>query len=104
MERFVWKGRVKPGKVGEYIKKHDEIWPEMIELMHKAGLRNYSIWNCGEDLIGYYEFDGMEKKQNIYSQHKELLDRWNAHMGGIMEFEKDESGNVRVYKQIFLMK
>jgi L-rhamnose mutarotase len=103
MVRFVWRGLVAPGKIDEYIKKHDEIWPEMIAVMREAGVRNYSIWNCGNDLVGYYEFDGMEKKQKIYGLHKELLDRWNKHMGGIMEFEKDEAGNVRVFKQVFLM-
>jgi len=103
MERYVWKGHVAPGKIAEYIKKHDEIWPEMVDLMRKAGMRNYSIGNCGDELIGYYEFDGMDKKQEVYGMHKELLDRWNKHMGGIMEFDKDEAGNNRVFRQAFLM-
>ncbi|MFB0919413.1 MAG: L-rhamnose mutarotase, partial [Oscillospiraceae bacterium] len=80
MERFVWKGCVAPGKLEEYTVKHREIWPEMEGLMRSAGMRNYSIWHCGNELIGYYEFLGMEKKNRIYKEHQDILDRWNRHM------------------------
>ena len=42
MERFAWKGRIKPGMQEEYKRRHDEIWPEMLELLHAAGIRNRS--------------------------------------------------------------
>ena len=29
MERFAWHAVLCPGKKAEYIKRHDEIWPEM---------------------------------------------------------------------------
>lgn len=103
MERFVWKGRVMDGKLEEYTKKHVEIWPEMEALMRGAGMRNYSIWHCGNELIGYYEFLGMEKKSAYYAEHADVLARWNEHMGGIMEMEKDENGNVKNWAQVWLM-
>lgn len=103
MQRILWKGHVTPGKLEEYIKKHDEIWPEMRNLMKEAGMRNYSIWNHGLELIGYYECEGMDKKMEVYAQHKNILDRWNEHMGGIMQMDLDDSGNVKIYQQVFLM-
>lgn len=103
MERFVWKGRVAPGKLEEYAVKHREIWPEMEGLMLRAGMRNYSIWHCGDELIGYYEFLGMEKKNRVYQEHQDILDRWNRHMNGIMEMDRDEAGQVKNYTQIWLM-
>lgn len=103
MERFLWKGRVMPGKLEEYVKKHDEIWPEMLEMMKAAGLRNYSIWNNGDEVIGYYEYDGPDKKQRIYAKFGDLLLRWNAQMQGVMEMDKDSNGNALVYRQVFLM-
>jgi hypothetical protein len=27
VERFAWKGRIKPGMQAEYKRRHDEIWP-----------------------------------------------------------------------------
>ena len=103
MERFVWKGHIKPGKLEEYTRKHQEIWPEMEQLMRSAGMRNYSIWNHGNDLIGYYEYLGMGKKMAVYKDNQEILDRWNLHMGGIMEMDCDENGDVLNYSQIWLM-
>ena len=55
MERFAWKGRIKPGMQTEYKRRHDEIWPEMKQVLKDAGIRNYTIWSDGETLFGYYE-------------------------------------------------
>ena len=55
MERFAWTAKLLPGKKEEYIRRHDEIWPEMTELLNKAGIHNYTIWLVGDELFGYYE-------------------------------------------------
>ena len=55
MERMAWKGRIKPGKKAEYIRRHKEIWPEMVSVLKEAGIVNYSIFCCGDELFGYYE-------------------------------------------------
>ena len=55
MERYAWKATVLPGKLEEYIYRHDNIWPEMKEVLAAAGIRNYTIWNVGNELFGYYE-------------------------------------------------
>ena len=38
MEKYAWSGRIVEGKKAEYVKRHDEIWPEMKELLTKAGI------------------------------------------------------------------
>ena len=55
LEKCTWKATLKPGKKVEYIRRHDEIWPEMTEVLTRAGIRNYTIWCCGDELFGYYE-------------------------------------------------
>ena len=52
MERYAWKATVLPGKLEEYIRRHNEIWPEMKDVLHQAGIRNYTIWNVGNELFG----------------------------------------------------
>ena len=32
-----------PGQEAEYIRRHDEIWPELAKLLTRAGISNYSI-------------------------------------------------------------
>ncbi len=44
MERKAWKGRIKPGYEQEYIRRHDEIWPELIDVFKEAGICNYTIF------------------------------------------------------------
>ncbi|MFR1758649.1 MAG: L-rhamnose mutarotase, partial [Christensenellaceae bacterium] len=52
MEKVTWKGYVKDGMLEEYKRRHDEIWPEMIEMFAEAGVHNYTIWNVGNELFG----------------------------------------------------
>ena len=65
MERFAWKARVLPGMLSEYIRRHDEIWPEMTAVLNEAGIRNYTIWTTGEELFGYYECDSVEHAAKV---------------------------------------
>ena len=55
MEHIAWKGRIKPGCKAEYQCRHAEIWPEMVEVLKAAGICNYSIFYCNDELFGYYE-------------------------------------------------
>ena len=36
--------KLKPGKVAEYRRRHDEIWPELAQLLRDAGIYDYSIF------------------------------------------------------------
>ena len=55
MEHMAWKGRIKPGCKAEYQRRHAEIWPEMVKVLKDAGICNYSIFYCNDELFGYYE-------------------------------------------------
>ena len=71
MERYAWKATVLPGKLEEYIHRHDNIWPEMKEVLAAAGIRNYTIWNVGQELFGYYECDSVEYAAKVQAEEKE---------------------------------
>lgn len=102
MERYAWKGFVKPGMMEEYKKRHDEIWPEMKEMFRKAGIRNYSIWNMENELFGYYECDSIEKAAEI-QQKSEVTKKWSEYMKDVMEMKKDpETGVQPKLQRVFL--
>ena len=89
MERMAWKGRIKPGCKAEYIRRHDEIWPELKALLKEAGICNYTIFANGEELFGYYECEkGIEFAERTQAQSP-IVDRWNAYMADILELEMD---------------
>ena len=103
MVRYVWKGHVAEGRLEEYKKRHDEIWPEMVEMMKNAGISNYTIWNNGNELIGYYEMEDPEKKQRVYAEYADTLARWNESMEGLMSMDTDGEGNKLSYSCVFFL-
>lgn len=89
MEKYAWKATVIDGKLDEYIKRHNEIWPEMLEVLNEAGIRNYTIWNVGNVLFGYYECQkGIDFAAKVQSESA-VVDRWNEYMKDVMVMELD---------------
>ena len=105
MEKYAWKGLIVEGSIDEYIKRHDEIWPEMKEVLEKAGIVNYSIWNVGNELFGYYECEkGVEYAAKVQAE-SEVVDRWNEYMKDILIMEMDpETGAQPKLHQVFEFK
>ncbi len=89
MEKVVWTGFVYPGKIEEYRKRHDEIWPEMRKALYRAGVRNYSIFSNGERLIGYYECDSKEFTE-ARKRAEPIMKKWQDFMRDIMELETNQ--------------
>ena len=101
MERYAWKATVLPGKLDEYIERHDNIWPEMKEVLAAAGIRNYTIWNVGNELFGYYECDSVEFAAKVQAESP-VVDRWNEYMKDVMVMEMDPvTGAQPLMKQVF---
>ena len=89
MERMAWNGRIKPGKKEEYIKRHDEIWPEMTALLKEAGISNYTIFLSGDDLFGYYECEkGIEFAEKTQADSA-VVESWNEYMSDVLELTMD---------------
>lgn len=84
MERYAWKAKILPGMKDEYIKRHNNIWPEMKEVLKEAKIANYSIWISGDDVFGYYEcLEGTEYAARVQAQSP-IVDKWNEYMKDVM--------------------
>ena len=102
MERYAWKAVIKEGCKEEYIKRHDNIWPELKELLKQAGICNYSIWNVGNELFGYYECEkGVDFAAKTQAESP-IVDKWNEQMkdGMIMEMDP-ETGAQPKLEEVF---
>ena len=51
MIRNAFKMKLTSGDVDEYKKRHDQIWPELIDELKKAGISDYSIFYDDETQI-----------------------------------------------------
>ena len=104
MERVAWKIKLIKGMKEEYKRRHDEIWPEMTETLNKAGMHNYTIWNVGDDLFGYYEVENLEACNRVLAESP-VVARWNEYMKDVIQFDIDpETGTVPALKLMFYHK
>lgn len=102
MERYAWKAIVLPGMLEEYRRRHDQIWPEMKQVLSDAGIRNYTIWNVGNELFGYYECDSVAYAAKVQADSP-VVDRWNEYMKDVMVMEMDPvTGAQPLMEQVFL--
>ena len=86
-----FKMKLFPGMEEEYKKRHDALWPEMVEMIHEYGGSNYSIFLDRETntLFGYLEIESEEKWAK--SADTEICRRWWHYMADIMDTNPDES-------------
>ena len=102
MEKYAWKATIKDGTLEEYIRRHDNLPQEMKDLLHEAGIRNYTIWNVDNELFGYYECEkGLEYAARV-QRESPVVARWDAYMKDIIIAEKDPvTGAQPLLKQVF---
>lgn len=86
-----FKMKVYPGMAEEYKRRHDNLWPEMKELIHEYGGKNYSIFLDEETLtlFAYVEITDPEKWSQI--GQTAINRKWWDYMADIMETNKDNS-------------
>jgi L-rhamnose mutarotase len=92
MAQHAWVLEIRPGYEAEYKQRHDEIWPEMLETLTAAGVRNYSIFKHGLTLFGYFETDDLNATIKALNA-SEVNARWGASMAPIMKIEVDSRTN-----------
>lgn len=104
MERYAWRAKVLDGMLDEYISRHNKIWPELVEVLKNAGIKNYTIWNNGNDLFGYYECEKGIDFASKFQADSSVVDKWNEYMKTVMVMEMDpDTGAQPLMKQVFFM-
>jgi L-rhamnose mutarotase len=53
---------LKPEKIAEYKRLHAAVWPEILDMISKCNIRNYSIFLKEPEnlLFGYWEYHGAD--------------------------------------------
>lgn len=102
MEKYAWKATIKDGSLEEYIRRHDNLPQDMKDLLREAGICNYTIWNVGNELFGYYECkNGVEFAANTQN-NSPIVAKWDAYMADILIMEKDPiTGAQPLLKKVF---
>lgn len=102
MEKYAWKATIVDGKIEEYIRRHQNLWPEMKEVLTAAGIKNYTIWNVGNELFGYYECEQGVEFAAKAQRESEIVARWDEYMKDILIMETDpETGAQPKLTEVF---
>jgi L-rhamnose mutarotase len=84
IEKHAFKMFLNPGMKDEYKRRHDEIWPELVDLLRDAGISDYSIFLDEETnvLFGVLWRNHDHKMANL--PHTAVMQKWWAYMADIM--------------------
>ena len=104
MQRIAFIIRLKPGADPvEYKRRHDEVWPEMLDALRNAGLRNYSIFRDGSTLFAYVEVEDLERMRRVLAADP-VNARWQEYMRDMIDHDVDpETGSLRLLPEMFHM-
>jgi L-rhamnose mutarotase len=104
MQRIAFLIMLRPGAdPAEYKRRHDEIWPEMLDALRAAGIHNYSIFRHGEQLFAYAEVEDVARMAAALARDP-INARWQEYMRPMIEIEGDpQTGFARLLPEMFHM-
>jgi L-rhamnose mutarotase len=83
--------RIKPGRIDDYVQAHRAVWPEMLDALRGAGIRNYTIFRHGASVFGYFEADDLEAAAQ-YMAAQPVNARWQDAMAELLEERVSDGG------------
>jgi L-rhamnose mutarotase len=83
--------RVRPECADEYVEAHRTVWPEMLDALNRAGIRNYTIFRAGNEMFGYFEADDLDAAERYLAQ-QEVCTRWQDAMARLLEQRAPDAG------------
>ncbi|WP_320113361.1 L-rhamnose mutarotase [Draconibacterium orientale] len=103
MNRLAFKMYLNEGQKEEYKKRHDEIWPELKQLLKEAGVSEYSIFLDEETnvLFAFQKVSGDGGSQEL--GQPEVVQKWWAYMKDIMKSNPDNSPVSIPLEEVFYM-
>lgn len=103
MQTHAFTMQLKPGFEAEYQRRHDEIWPELSDLLHEAGVSDYSIFLDEKSLVLF----GVLKRTDNHTMddlpNTPLMKKWWAYMADVMDTNPDNSPVAVALKPVFYM-
>ena len=104
MQRVAFRLRVKPERLAEYKQLHQEVWPELLDDMRSASIRNYSIFADGPELFGYLECDDWNAAAEALAR-SDANRRWQELMSDYLATPIDPKAAtpLRLLEEVFRM-
>jgi len=103
MKRLAFKMYLNEGQKTEYKKRHNEIWPELKQLLKDAGVSEYSIFLDEETniLFAFQKVSSDGGSQDL--GQTEIVQKWWAFMADVMKTNPDNSPVSVELEEVFFM-
>jgi L-rhamnose mutarotase len=103
MERACFRFRLRPGHKLEYRRRHDEIWPEMVQALRDSGVANYTIFLDGDELIAFAECEPDARTAFGAMAATEVDQRWSKEMDAIISDLTGDDGELHYATEVWHM-
>ena len=96
--------KLHPGNIQEYKRRHDELWPELSDLLKQTGIREYSIFLDEETLVlfGVMNIERQELLDELPSHP--VMKKWWSYMKDLMESNPDNSPVSTPLQEVFYLR
>ena len=93
--------QIKPNRLDEYKRLHQEVWPDVLAELKAAGIRNYSLylWEAGHE-FGVLECDDWLEVQRILGESP-VMGKWEAFMTDYLATPVEPGRGLRVLEEVF---
>ncbi|MBX8640553.1 MAG: L-rhamnose mutarotase [Thermoplasmata archaeon] len=87
--RYAFHLKIRKNMETEYVARHRNVWPSMIDELKRSGIRNYSIYIDGLDVFGYWECNDINETLKFLRDSRINAD-WQNHMSEVLETPSDD--------------
>lgn len=94
MQRICFLMELVPGQESEYQRRHDDIWPELVLELQKAGVQNYTLFRRGTSVIAYAECHPDAATAFGRVGQTEVNARWGQSFSGILALHVGADGEL----------
>ena len=101
MERALFYLRIHPGTEAEYDRRHAEVWPELVDAIRAAGVRDFSGFRRGTDVWYYGEYEPDAATAFGLLGQQEVNARWNRYFRDVIAHITTDSGELIFYDEVF---
>lgn len=103
MQRLAFKMHLNEGQKEEYIRRHNQLWPELQQLLKESGVSEYSIFldEPTNTLFAFQKVSGEGGSQDL--GQTTIVQKWWAYMADIMKTNIDHSPVTTSLEEVFYM-
>jgi len=99
MIRSAFTLKVKLGKLAEYRKYHDEIWPELVAEIKRSGIKSMTSFERDSTVFYFSETESADSWERLWNS--EVHQRWAKLMGPLIEMRPDGKVDSASLMEIF---